>query len=163
MFKSWSRAAVIAAAMLSLTPKTSWAATVVNVSMFDKGAAAAMAGGLGYGTPGIDMSKASMWMKLSTDSAKAGVVTFKVTNNSKDTVHEMIVIPVKNVNQPLPYDEEENRVDEDKAGHMGEVEELKPGSSGSLTVALKPGHYLLICNVPGHFGAGMWKEFNVTE
>jgi hypothetical protein len=45
----------------------------------------------------------------------------------------------------------------------GEVSELDPGKSGSVTVALKAGKYLLICNVPGHFGAGMWTEFTVTN
>jgi len=30
-----------------------------------------------------------------------------------------------------------------------------------LTVDLKAGKYLLICNVPGHYGAGMWAEFTV--
>ncbi|MGX7876784.1 sulfocyanin-like copper-binding protein [Mesorhizobium sp. ORM6] len=30
-----------------------------------------------------------------------------------------------------------------------------------MTVDLKAGKYLLICNVPGHYGAGMWTEFTV--
>lgn len=56
--------------------------------------------------------------------------------------------------------EAENRVDEDKAGDKGEVSELDPGKSGTLTVELKAGKYLLICNVPGHYGgmtlASVW-------
>ena len=44
-----------------------------------------------------------------------------------------------------------------------EVSELDPGASGSLTVALQPGKYLLICNVPGHYASGMWTEFTVTK
>ena len=32
-----------------------------------------------------------------------------------------------------------------------------------LTLVLKPGKYLLICNVPGHYSAGMWSEFEVTK
>jgi uncharacterized cupredoxin-like copper-binding protein len=54
-------------------------------------------------------------------------------------------------------------VDEDKAGDKGEVSELNPGQSGSLTVTLAPGKYVLVCNVPGHYGAGMWAEFDVTK
>ncbi|WP_245474327.1 sulfocyanin-like copper-binding protein [Mesorhizobium sp. M2A.F.Ca.ET.042.01.1.1] len=61
----------------------------------------------------------------------------------------------------LPYIDAENRVDEDKAGDKGEVSELDPGASGTLTVDLKPGKYVLICNVPGHFATGMWTEFTV--
>src|SRR4051794_29820990 len=65
--------------------------------------------------------------------------------------------------KPLPYIENENRVDEDRAGDKGEVSKLDPGHSGSLTVPLKPGKYLLICNVPGHYEAGTWAEFTVTK
>ena len=42
-----------------------------------------------------------------------------------------------------PIIDDEKRVDEDKAGDKGEVSELDPGKSGSLTVNLKPGIYLL--------------------
>jgi uncharacterized cupredoxin-like copper-binding protein len=65
--------------------------------------------------------------------------------------------------KPLPYLDAENRVDEDKAGDKGEVSELDPGTSGTLTVALKPGKYVLICNVPGHFDSGMWAEVDITK
>jgi len=41
--------------------------------------------------------------------------------------------------------------------------ELEPGKWGSLTVTLPPGKYLLICNLPGHYGAGMSTEFAVTK
>src|SRR6202140_291538 len=136
------------------------AATVVTVDLWDKGANMQMPTGLAYATPGLDMSKATMGMKLSRKSAPAGVVTFKVTNVSKDTVHEMIVMYRQDPTKPLPYIDAENRVDEDKAGDKGEVSELDPGNSGSLTVALKPGKYVLICNVPGHFDSGMWAEVN---
>jgi uncharacterized cupredoxin-like copper-binding protein len=163
MQKSLNYAAVAAAAVLMLSPVASRAATVVDVSLFDKGAATEMATGLAYATPGMDMAKATMGMKLSHDTAKAGVVTFKVTNTSKDTVHEMIVMYLKDPTQALPYIDKENRVDEDKAGDKGEVSELDPGKSGALTVNLKPGKYLLICNVPGHFAAGMWTQFTVTK
>jgi uncharacterized cupredoxin-like copper-binding protein len=73
----------------------------------------------------------------------------------------MIVMYLANPKDTLPYVADENRVDEDKAGDKGEVSELDPGASGSLAVDLKPGKYVLICNVPGHFASGMWTEFTV--
>ncbi len=85
-----------------------------------------------------------------------------MTNNSKDTVHEMIVMYLQEPGKPLPYIAGDKRVDEDKAGDKGEVSELDPGQSGTLTVNLKAGTYLLICNVAGHYEAGMWTEFTVT-
>jgi uncharacterized cupredoxin-like copper-binding protein len=163
MLKSWNYAAVAAAAVLMMSPVASRAATVVDVSLFDKGAATEMATGNAFAKPGMDMGKATMGIKLSQDSVVAGVVTFKVTNASKDTVHEMIVMYMKDPSKALPYIDNENRVNEDKSADKGEVSELDPGKSGSLTVALKPGKYLLICNVPGHFDAGMWTELTVTK
>jgi Sulfocyanin (SoxE) domain len=40
---------------------------------------------------------------------------------------------------------------------------LKPETSGKLTLNLKPGPYLLMCNQPGHWHAGMWTKFTVTS
>jgi uncharacterized cupredoxin-like copper-binding protein len=139
------------------------AATVVKVELWDKGGDVGMVTGLTYATPGADMSKATMGIKLSQPSAPAGDVTFEVTNTSKDTIHEMIVMLPSDASKPLPFIDAENRVDEDAAGDKGEVSELEPGGSGSLTVNLKAGTYLLICNVPGHFSAGMWATFTVAE
>lgn len=137
------------------------AASTVQVSLWDKGANVPMTTGFAYGTPGADMSKASMGISATPATVKAGKITFKVKNSSKDTIHEMIVMYLANPKDPLPYIANENRVDEDKAGDKGEVSELDAGATGSLTVDLKPGKYLLICNVPGHFATGMWTEFTV--
>jgi uncharacterized cupredoxin-like copper-binding protein len=37
----------------------------------------------------------------------------------------------------------------------GEIPEQEPGKSASHTLMLKPGAYVYICNVPGHYAAGM--------
>ena len=164
MFGKLKTAALAFAAtvMVVAMPAASQAATTVHVSLWDKGADVPMSTGLAYATPGIDLSKATMGIKATPDTVPRGIVAFKVTNNSKDTVHEMIVMLLKDPSQPLPYIDAEKRVDEDKAGDKGEVSELDPGQSGSLTLNLQPGKYLLICNVPGHYAAGMWTEFTVT-
>ena len=139
------------------------AATTIDVSLWDKGGATEMATGLAYaGASAVDMSTATLGIKASPATARPGVVTFNVKNDSKDTVHEMIVMYLADPTKPLPYLDDENRVDEDKAGDKGEVSELDPGASGSLTVGLKAGSYLLICNVPGHYAAGMWATFTVA-
>jgi uncharacterized cupredoxin-like copper-binding protein len=149
------------ALIFSVTPI--FAATVVTVDLWDKGANVDMPKGIVYATPALDMSKATMGMRLSRQSAPAGEVTFNVKNSSKDMIHEMIVMYRQDPTTLLPFIDNENRVDEDKAGDKGEVSELNPGQSGSLTVTLAPGKYVLVCNVPGHYGAGMWAEFDVTK
>lgn len=163
---SFSRFILPPLAALTLTVSLSaagWAhGTVVNVSLWDKGANVEMADGLGMGMAGAHMSKATMGIKVSMKSVKAGEVTFRVTNDSKDTVHEMVVSPIKGMDDPLPYSADENEVDEDAAGNLSEVSELDPGKSGSLTLHLKPGKYILYCNVPGHYMSGMWTMLSVN-
>lgn len=135
--------------------------STVNVSLWDKGAEAGMATDLGMAMGG-DMSKATMGIKLSTNVVEAGKVTFEVANNSKDNIHEMVIAPVKGDNAPLPYVASENEVDEDNSGDLGEVSELDPGKDGSLTLNLKPGKYVLFCNVAGHYMNGMWALLTVN-
>jgi len=64
--------------------------------------------------------------------------------------------------KPLPYDTETERVKEELAGSLGEVSELDPGQKGALRIELKPGKYIIYCNIPGHYALGMWTTFNVT-
>jgi uncharacterized cupredoxin-like copper-binding protein len=144
-------------------PMAASAATLVKVELWDKGAMVEMPTDFAYGAKGLDLSKAPMGIKLSTASVRTGSVTFDVTNSSKDTVHEMVVIQLTAPDKPLPYDKSASKVIEDKTIHKGEVSELEPGKSGSLTVNLKPGKYLLICNIPFHHTAGMWTAFTVTK
>jgi uncharacterized cupredoxin-like copper-binding protein len=136
-------------------------ARTVTVTLTDKGAAADMPTGLGMDMPGADMSKAPMAITISPATVTAGKVTFDVTNLSKDMVHEMIVAPLGKTPKPLPYKSEDETVDEDAIGSLGEVEERNPSESGTLTLDLKPGKYVLFCNVPGHYTAGMWTMLTV--
>ena len=151
-----------AVALFATAPSLAWADTTINVKLLDKGDGMDMSKmmGLGMGMNG-DMKMAPMSITTSNRQAAAGKVTFKVTNASKTMIHEMIVAPIKDEKTALPFIDAENRVDEDKAGDVGEVSELDPGKSGSLTVALKPGKYILYCNVPAHYAMGMWTILDV--
>jgi uncharacterized cupredoxin-like copper-binding protein len=139
------------------------AATVVDVTLWDKLDTMPLGTGMGMGM-GMGMhdpSMAAVGIDVTPDTVKAGEVTFRAVNTSKSMIHEMIVVPVADVNTPLPYNESEQRVDEDAAGSLGEVSELDPGKSGTLTLTLKPGTYILFCNVEGHYMAGMWTLLTV--
>jgi uncharacterized cupredoxin-like copper-binding protein len=105
--------------------------------------------------------KAMMGIDINVKTVKAGKVTFEVTNTGKDMQHEMLVAPIKDENTVLPYKESESRVDEEASGDLGEVSELDPGKSGALTLDLKPGLYILFCNIPGHYTWGMWTTLKV--
>jgi len=55
----------------------------------------------------------------------------------------------------LPYLSTGDRIEEDKLQSVGEVADLRPGASGQLRLRLKAGTYVLLCNEPGHYRAGM--------
>lgn len=148
----------VGVAALSVCPAL--AAATVKAELWDKGADMQMMTGMGMSMHG-DMMNATMGIKLSADSAPAGEITFTATNTSKEVIHEMVLAPVASPDEVLPYDETMQKVDEDAAGHLGEVAELDPGASGSLTLTMKPGLYILYCNIPGHYASGMWTLFTV--
>ena len=138
------------------------AGTVVNVSLWDMGARMEMATDLGFPSAGKDMSKVTMGIALSTEAVKTGQVTFEVFNSSKDMVHEVIIARLKDMTTPLAYLATDRKVDEEKSEyHLGEVSELEPGMTGALRLELKPGHYLIYCNIQGHYMAGMWTILTV--
>ncbi len=149
--------ATIATLALGLAVVPASAATTIRVKLNDKAEGADMSKsmGLGMGMKG-DMSKAIMSIDVNNKQALRGKVTFEVTNASKTMIHEMIVAPIKDENQIMPYDDAGFKVKEEDSTHLGEVSELDPGKTGSLTLDLKPGKYLLYCNVAGHYMDGMW-------
>ncbi len=136
--------------------------TTVNVELWDRGGMMDMSGKVNWGMGGHrNPAMAAMGVKIDKAAVPAGKVSFEVKNSSKETIHEMIVAPIASRDVTLPFIAKENRVDEDAAGHLGEVSELDPGKSGALTLDLKPGLYVLFCNVPGHFMSGMWTVVEV--
>ena len=116
----------------------------------------------GYGPGWGMMGMGHMAIRTDHASVKAGEVHFDVTNWSQGIVHEMLVVAVDNPDAPLPFDYNTGRVPEDQIKSLGEVTDLSPNATGTLDVNLTPGSYLLICNVPGHYAAGMVAELTVS-
>ena len=104
----------------------------------------------------------SMGVMISAATVPAGEITFKVLNSSADIEHEMVVGALPDMAAGLPYEEDSARVNEDIDGaNLGEVPELEPGATGSLTIRLNPGTYVLYCNIAGHYASGMWTILTV--
>lgn len=111
---------------------------------------------------GPGMMMGMMAIRTSTATAKAGKVRFEVVNYSTNLLHEMEVVAVEDINGSLPYDYNAGKVTIEKAREKGEVEDLKPNDVKVLEVTLPAGTYLLVCNLPGHYAAGMVAPFTVT-
>lgn len=154
----------VSALLLGLTgfAVSAHAETVVNVKLLDRGGMMDMSKNMGMGMGmHANMKMAIMSIEADQKSLPAGKVTFQVVNASTETIHEMLVAPVSGLDVTLPFSANENRVDEEASGDLGEVSELEPGKTGALTLDLKPGLYVLYCNIPGHFMAGMWTTIEV--
>jgi len=101
-------------------------------------------------------------IQLSRSTASAGKVTFTITNNTTSGErHEFVVVQTDLATDQLPRNAE-GIVDEEKLTSFGEQGDIEPGKTVDLTVDLRPGRYLMICNLPGHYDAGMYTEFNVS-
>jgi uncharacterized cupredoxin-like copper-binding protein len=91
----------------------------------------------------------------SRTSVAHGKVTFNVSNSS-GMEHELVVIRTNTRAAKLKI--VNGRASE--KGSVGEVE-LAGHRSRKLTLNLKKGHYALICNVGGHYMAGMHADLTV--
>lgn len=137
--------------------------TVVKVSLTDMGGS--MMGGQGNGM----MGRGAMGLSADHATVPHGTVSFLVTNDG-GIDHEMMILPLDGSRtagaRPVGGDD---KIDE--AGSLGEASKtnganadhrIAPGASGWVTVTLAPGHYELVCNLPGHYTAGMYTQLNVT-
>ena len=109
-------------------------------------------------------------MRLLVDRASVpGGAVSLVAGNLGGSVHELVVLPLAAGHaagaRTIGADD---RVSE--AGSLGEASRscgagagngIEPGATGWVTLHLKPGRYELVCNLPGHYRAGMYAELDV--
>jgi uncharacterized cupredoxin-like copper-binding protein len=93
---------------------------------------------------------------------KAGQVTFHVSNSDSSDTHEFVIFKTDLAPGELPLDSS-NNVDENAQSltKIDEIPDMAPGDVKDLIVALDPGSYVAICNLPGHYQAGMFTSFTV--
>jgi uncharacterized cupredoxin-like copper-binding protein len=89
-------------------------------------------------------------------SVKAGKVTFSVKNVGHVS-HEFIVDKTAASASKLKTKGPVAVI----TGLQGKIAPFKPGQTKTLTLTLKPGHYVLLCNLPAHYQAGQRIDFTV--
>ncbi len=147
MLRTISRLALFAIApallvTLLLGAGTAAAQTTVNVSL-------------------LDPVVSEFDLIASPTSAPEGSVTFDVSNDG-GIVHNFLVIASDLSPGGLPIDQSTNQVDVTQVNVLDQTPDIPGGGSDSLTLDMTAGNYVLICNVPGHYGAGMYSGFQVT-
>ncbi|HEY2888413.1 MAG TPA: sulfocyanin-like copper-binding protein [Candidatus Limnocylindrales bacterium] len=106
----------------------------------------------------IDLSE---WHVAAASTFKAGTVTFTIKNDGT-IQHELLVF--KSDLAPAAYPQESGDIVEDGPGVdlLSDGDNIDPSGSQQRTVQLTPGTYLFVCNIPGHFKAGMYTVVTVT-
>ncbi len=111
----------------------------------------------------------SMRLTASPSSVSAGPVSLRVSNEGQ-LPHKVVVLPLgagQGVGQRATGPN--GRVD--TSGSLGEASRscgagagdgIGPGDMGWTTLNLRPGRYELVCDLPGHYAAGMHTELDVT-
>ena len=113
-----------------------------------------------------------MTLTASPATAPAGDVTF-VVKNTGTIDHEAVVlktndpynkIPITDGGDPpAPVTSGANKVSENtNIGETGDPN-LKPGETRTFTIKnMTPGAYVIVCNLAGHYGAGMRAPLTVS-
>lgn len=154
--------------------------TVVDVNLTDMGSmmgpvSRGMMSRAGMMGPRMMPGMAMMRILVYPSLIPAGQVSLRVTNTG-GLSHELVVVPLAPGQLPGQRPSgPDGRVDE--SGSLGEVSRtcgpdkgdeqlpdygIVPQASGWTTLSLAPGRYELICNIAGHYVAGMFAELDVT-
>lgn len=106
-----------------------------------------------------------------TMQGKAGRLTLEAVNEGM-SIHELVILKTDLNPSALPRKEAtphqgivtEYLVNEDDARitTIDEIEEFPAGTSQKKTVVLDPGHYVLFCNIPGHYDKGMYASLHIV-
>lgn len=95
---------------------------------------------------------------LSVASVKAGIVKFGIRNDGT-MVHDFDLIKTDLALDKLPIDGAAAKAKED--GLVKQMINIAGQRSTTISADLAAGHYVIICNVAGHYQLGMRAELKV--
>lgn len=110
----------------------------------------------------LDVKLREFSVTPSASTVKAGKVTFNVTNDG-NLQHELLVFNTDLEPKDFPLDPEGN-INEEGPGmnKISDGDNIDTGGTQTRVVDLsKPGKYVLVCNIAGHFKAGMFTTITV--
>ncbi len=83
-------------------------------------------------------------------------ITFIVHNNGR-VPHELIIVKAlpSGSNLPLKPDADVNEETPGLTSELDTGSSLAPGETRALTADMPAGHYIAVCNLPGHYKLGM--------
>jgi uncharacterized cupredoxin-like copper-binding protein len=128
----------------------------VKVALSDRGSA--MMGG----------APMMVTLRANPGAVGAGTVSFVVENRGA-LAHEMIVLPLaadgpgtRPTGSDGKIDESQSLGEASRSCAEGTGDGIAPGSTGWVTINLRPGRYELVCDEPWHYAAGMFDMLTVN-
>jgi uncharacterized cupredoxin-like copper-binding protein len=109
----------------------------------------------------VEVGLAEYSVATSAESAPAGSVMFRVANTGAGE-HQLLVIRSDAAPGALPRTPDGEQVDEAQVELLAKVDAIAVGQTEELTVELPAGSYVLICNVPKHYEAGMQRAWTAS-
>jgi uncharacterized cupredoxin-like copper-binding protein len=90
----------------------------------------------------------------------SGDLTFRITN-SGTIDHEFLIVKTEIPDGEIPVTGGLFAEDQEGIQVIDEIPQFSAGRTEELTVSLEAGQYQLVCNLPGHYQAGMHTVFTV--
>ena len=157
----------------SATPTLTGA--VVDVTLTDMGAMMGPgmmgSGGNGPYSPAM-MGPGMGMMRIFANPATvpAGPVSLRARNTGM-MIHEVMVLPLGTGRSPGQLaigangqvDESASLAEAARSCGPDDGDGILPATTGWTTLTLTPGRYELLCNIAGHYGAGMYTELDVVN
>jgi len=131
---------------------------VVAASVSGCGAAGGAGGAAGTV---VGVTERDFHVATSLARVSAGELTLRIHNSGPDE-HELIVAPWRSAGLPLRADGLTVSEEAIQSSEPGSIVPQQPGGTEFLTVHLKPGRYVLFCNMEGHYMAGMHTVLTVS-
>ena len=113
------------------------------------------------GTP-FDVRLDDFHVRRDVAVVPAGTVSFRILNQGP-TTHELNVVRTDRAPGKLPLQRDGLTVNEDAPDldHLGEAQGLDIDDRRTLVLRLAPGHYVMYCNLEGHYLGGMYAALTV--
>jgi uncharacterized cupredoxin-like copper-binding protein len=115
-------------------------------------------------TGAIDGTEKEWEIKISAAKHVPGSITFNLTNNGT-IPHEFLVVRTDKTAAELLSDVDPgtDRIDEALLDVIDEQPEYEAGTPGAVTVNLPVGHYVVMCNIQGHYKNGMYADLDIVD
>ena len=110
----------------------------------------------------VQVTEGNYFIRVGQNHVPPGQVTFQVTNKGP-AEHELVIVQTDLKEGNLPTSGGKVDMSSSKVTKIVDHPKVAKGTSYSITQNLQPGHYVLICNLPGHYLQGMHASLTVGQ